>query len=117
MLGWLRRRKRSRSHPTPQQAYENLANVQCMYAGLAACSGPANAVGLRHSDDQNVVLACKAHHGRLRKLNERDLERLERHLVRTFAEQRGLVFSMSGGHPCLPQLSQKSLVRFSAGDP
>ncbi len=59
-----------------------------MYAGLTKCSGPPLKVGLRDWDDENDVLACKAHIGRLRKLDRRQLDELERYLVRAFAGRR-----------------------------
>ena len=87
------RRRRSQRHPTPAEAYEALAQAQCMYAAHAVCSGPTSAVGLRGPDDTNDVLVCRAHFGRLRSVRKRDLDELERYLVRAFEEQRGLVFS------------------------
>ena len=92
LLERLRRRMRheqaSRQHPTPQQAYDRLAAGLCMYAGLTKCSSAPYKVGLRDWDDENDVLACKAHIGRLRKLDGRRLDELERHLTRAFAGRR-----------------------------
>ena len=85
----LRRRLRdehaSRRHPTPAQAYDALSLGACMYAGLTKCSSEPFLVGLRHWDDENDVLACKAHIGRLRELDGRRLDELERDLTRAFA--------------------------------
>jgi hypothetical protein len=85
MLEWLRRRRGSRKHPTPQQAYAALSEAACLYAGISNCSGSPARVGLRGEDDGNDVLVCKAHYGRLRKMNDRELKRLERDLVRAFS--------------------------------
>jgi hypothetical protein len=82
-------RRRSRRHPTPRQAFDALSQGVCMYAPISTCSGPAFHEGLRGDDDVNDVLVCKAHFGRLRRMPARDLDRLERTLVRAFAEARG----------------------------
>lgn len=55
-----------------------------MYALRSKCSGPPMSVGLRDSDDVNAILACKAHYGRLRKLDGRTLDELERVLLVAF---------------------------------
>lgn len=86
MLGWLRRRQRSRQHPTPQQAFDALAQARCMYAPISNCSGPPAPVGLNGDWDESDVLACKAHYGRLRKMDDRTLRQLERHLLKAFAK-------------------------------
>jgi hypothetical protein len=52
------------------------------------CTGPAYPTGLRGEDDENDVLVCRAHFGRLRRMPERELDQLERVLVRAFAEAR-----------------------------
>ena len=70
--------------PTPRQAYERLAEGFCIYSGLSACSSRPRRVGLRGRDDDNIVLACKAHTGALWALPARRLDELERHLVRAF---------------------------------
>lgn len=86
LLRRLRRRWRSqRGHPTPRQAYDALSVGQCMYAPISVCAGPARIVGLRDEDDVNDVLVCRAHYGRLRTMPRRQLDLLERALVRAFA--------------------------------
>jgi hypothetical protein len=77
-----------RGHPTPEQAFEALSEARCMYAPISGCSGPAYPTGLRGEDDMNDVLVCSAHYGRLRRMPEPELDRLERILVRAFAEAR-----------------------------
>jgi hypothetical protein len=77
---------RPRNHPTPAQAVEALSQGCCLYASLGPCSGDPSPVGLRDNDDEGAVLVCKAHYGRLRKLDERSLDKLERHLVEAFAK-------------------------------
>jgi hypothetical protein len=72
-------------HPTPEQAIDALRQGLCMYALRSKCSGPPMSVGLRDSDDANAILCCKAHYGRLRKLNSRSLSNLERVLLVAFA--------------------------------
>jgi hypothetical protein len=42
-------------------------------------------VALRSEEDRHAVLVCKAHYGRLRKMPQPELERLEVALVRAFA--------------------------------
>ena len=86
MLERLRRRKRprSRKHPTPQQAYEALAEGFCLYAPISKCSSRPKAVGLRNNLDVNDVLVCKAHFGALRRMGERNLDELERSLKKAF---------------------------------
>ena len=84
MFDWLRHRKTRSGHPTPDAAYLALAEGRCMYANVTACSGPMRSAGLRGNDDNNNVLVCRAHYGRLRKLHPHELNRLERHLVRAF---------------------------------
>jgi hypothetical protein len=81
MLG-LRRRS---SHPTPAQAYEALSQRLCLYAPVSECSGQPMPVGLRDAWDVNDVLACEAHVGQLRKLDERRKAELERFLTKAFA--------------------------------
>lgn len=85
MLGWPRRRKRSRKHPTPMQALEALQEARCLYAPISNCSSKPKAVRLRHDLDTNDVLVCKAHYGALRRLDDRALDELERVLVKAFA--------------------------------
>ncbi len=55
-----------------------------MYAAVSKCSGPLRSVGLRHAEDVDVVLACKAHVGRLRTLDERSAIELRRVLREAF---------------------------------
>ena len=43
--------------------------------------------GFRDANDDNVVLICQAHYGRLRQLSGRDLDQLERHLVVRFYQE------------------------------
>ncbi len=83
MLGRLRRR-RSRQHPTPEQALAALEEGRCLYALLSKCSSAPKAVGLHHDLDGDDVLVCKAHYGRLRQLEPREAEKLERYLKRAF---------------------------------
>jgi hypothetical protein len=85
MFRWLRRRRGPRQHPTPQQAYDALAVGGCLYSPISKCSGPPRITGLAHEWDENDVLVCKAHYGRLRKIDERTLRNLERHLRKAFA--------------------------------
>ena len=93
MLRLLERRRRSNGHPTPQAAYAALSEGMCLYASVNACSSrPLRQVGLRDNDDSNVVLCCTAHYGRLRRMKPRDLDRLERDLVRAFGETRHAIF-------------------------
>jgi hypothetical protein len=84
----LRRHKRSRRHPTPEQALYALEAGRCMYSPLTKCSGPPLQVGLRNWDDKNEVLVCKAHIGRLRKLDARSVNKLERVLLEAFPGRR-----------------------------
>jgi len=81
MLGTLRSRQ---SHPTPEQALDALRQGLCMYALGSKCSGSPMSVGLRDPDDVNAVLCCKAHYGRLRKIDSRSLSNLERVLLVAF---------------------------------
>ncbi len=85
MFGWLKRRRRSRQHPTPRQAYEALSEGLCLYAGMTKCSGSVRAVGLRNELDGSDVLVCRAHYGGLWQLDERSAEQLERVLTKAFA--------------------------------
>jgi hypothetical protein len=82
---------RPRNHPTPAQAVEALSQGACLYAPISSCSGDPSPVGLRDNEDEGAVLVCKAHFGRLRKLDRRSLDKLERHLVDAFARNRGRV--------------------------
>lgn len=88
MRGFWKRQQASRRHPTPPQALAALEEAHCLYAPVSVCSGPVASVGLRDDEDLNVVLACKAHYGRLRKLDARSLAQLERVLVEAFAYRR-----------------------------
>jgi hypothetical protein len=90
MLGWLRRRQRARRQPTPEQAFDQLSEAKCMYAGISPCSGKALSTGLRHDYDDAAVLVCAGHSGRLRKLSAQDADTLERQLRRAFAGARGV---------------------------
>jgi hypothetical protein len=81
------RKPRNRTHPSLAEAAEALADGRCLYSPVSTCSSDPNAVGLRHREDVRVVLACKAHVGRLRKLPARDLDRLEAELRRAFAHK------------------------------
>ena len=93
MLRLLERRRRSNGHPTPQAAYAALSEGMCLYASVNACSGrPLRQVGLRDNDDNNVVLCCHAHYGRLRRMKPRDLDRLERDLLHAFRKGGHAVF-------------------------
>jgi hypothetical protein len=80
--------KRPRGHPTPKQAFAALEEGHCLYAPVNACSGRPRAVGLRHDYDSSDVLVCKAHYGRLRKLDAHSLDELEGFLKRAFAGAR-----------------------------
>ncbi len=51
------------------------------------CSGRPKAVGLRDDLDDSDVLVCKAHYGRLRKLDERSADELERYVKRAFGRE------------------------------
>jgi hypothetical protein len=85
MIARLRRGGPSRSHPTREAALEALREGRCLYAPTGSpCSGPPISVGLRHEEDANAVLSCKAHYGRLRRMDARTLDRLERHLLQSF---------------------------------
>jgi hypothetical protein len=79
-----RRRPRSSRHPTPDVALDALSDARCMYSPLSKCSGSTASVGLRDNDDVSAVLVCKAHYGRLRRMQPRDLDRLERVLREAF---------------------------------
>ena len=82
---WRPRKPTKRAkHPTPEQALHALSDGRCMYALISPCSGRPSAVGLRDESDINDVLVCKAHYGRLRKLDGYELEKLERVLVEAF---------------------------------
>lgn len=59
-----------------------------MFSPATRCSGPPAPFGLRDDDDVDEVLICKAHYGRLRRLDERTLETYGRHLARAFAAKR-----------------------------
>jgi hypothetical protein len=84
MLAGLRRRKRSRRHPTPEQALVALEAGHCMYSPLSKWTGHPTSTGLRGDEDINSVLVCKAHYGRLRKLEPRAADKLERVLLEAF---------------------------------
>jgi hypothetical protein len=81
----LRRPKQTARHPTPAQAFSALSEGVCLYAPLSNCTGGPASVGLRSEEDRHAVLVCKAHYGRLRKMPQPELERLEVALVRAFA--------------------------------
>lgn len=70
---------------TPELAAAALTQGQCLYAHTgSACSGPAVPQPLLAEDHTVTVLTCRAHFGRLRRMTDRDLERLGRHLIATF---------------------------------
>jgi hypothetical protein len=96
MFAWLRRRKRSRQDPTAAQAFEQLVEGRCLYAGLTKCSGSLRSVELRE-DGAGCVLVCRAHYGRLRKLSDRDAAKLERELRKAFSERRGVEHLLATG--------------------
>jgi hypothetical protein len=73
-----------RGTPTPAQAVEALREGQCMFAPVSPCSGGLRSIGLRHNENENALLVCKAHFGRLRKLSKPRLNMLEAHLFREF---------------------------------
>lgn len=84
MLDWLRQRKRSRRQPTASEAFQQLNEARCMYAGISDCSGRPG-----HADlGDSAVLVCKAHYGRLRRLDPRAAADLERQLTKAFAMSR-----------------------------
>jgi hypothetical protein len=84
MFAWLRQQKQSRRHPHPDQARDALENGRCLYSPISTCSGSPGQVGLHDNEDVAVVLVCKAHFGRLRRMPARDLDRLERVLRKAF---------------------------------
>jgi hypothetical protein len=90
MFGWLRRRRRSRQHPTPQQAFEALSEARCLYAPISKCSGPPRPVGFADDWDAPNVLCCRAHVGRLRRMDSRTAGKLERHLRKEFERNADL---------------------------
>ena len=77
-------------HLTGEQAAEALAQGRCMYAALSTCSGGPASVGLADNEDNDAVLVCKAHFGRLRQLEGRELERLRAELHSVFISRRVL---------------------------
>lgn len=88
MLGFLRSRRHSRLRPTPEQAFEALAAGECMFSPATKCSGPLRTAGLRDEDDMHDVLVCRAHYGKLRRLDAGALETYGRQLERAFAAKR-----------------------------
>ncbi|MBA2359826.1 MAG: hypothetical protein H0V79_02635 [Actinobacteria bacterium] len=90
MLARLRRWLRpppppKRKHPTPEMAYDSLAEGRCLYHGLTKCSGPPRLEGLRDNLDDHDILVCKAHYGALRRIDGQRLDQLERYLMEAFA--------------------------------
>jgi hypothetical protein len=88
MLSGLLRRRPSGKHPTLEQVFAALVNGCCMYSPISNCSSRPRSVGPRSDDDSKCVLVCKAHYGRLRKLEPRVAAELDRYLTRAFAESR-----------------------------
>lgn len=84
----LRHAKAARQHPTPGRAFDVLSEGRCLYSGITKCSGPPLHVGFRGWDDDTNTLCCKAHIGRLRKLDGRQLDELESYLREAFAWRR-----------------------------
>ena len=84
LRGRLRRRKRSRGHPTPKQAFAALEQGDCLYSPLTKCSGKLRSVGIRGEQDVSAVLVCRAHFGALRRMPEREADKLERVLREAF---------------------------------
>ena len=81
----LRRRERPRGgHPTPQEAFSALEQGLCMYAPVSKCSSAPKQVGLRGRDDVDVVLCCKAHVGKLWRMDARYADKLGRALSEAF---------------------------------
>lgn len=74
-------------HPTPAEAFAALSERDCLYSPVSACSGGTRSAGLRDANDDNVVLVCRAHFGRLRQLTDRELAQLEQHLVVRFYQE------------------------------
>ena len=74
--------------PTPEQAFEALSEGRCMFSPANACSGSVALFGIRGDDDGDDLLVCRAHFGRLRRLDESALETYGRHLARAFAAKR-----------------------------
>ena len=72
------RRQRPTRHPTPQQARDAALAGLCIYAPISVCSGLPAPMGLRHKTDTTKVIVCRAHYGRLHRLNGRELDSLER---------------------------------------
>lgn len=83
MLRFWRRHQASRRHPTPVQAAEALLEKRCLYEPVSTCAGPPRKESLR-VDGADDILVCKAHYGRLRRMPERELEKLERKLRSVF---------------------------------
>jgi hypothetical protein len=83
VFDWLRR-KWPAGHPNREQAHEALRAGRCMYSPINSCSGKTRTAGLRHNDDVSSVLVCKAHFGKLRRLDPDDAERLDRELRKAF---------------------------------
>jgi hypothetical protein len=80
--------ERGDSTAGPEGAQTVTRGEDCMYAPVSECSGPARATGFRNDEDVKDVLVCRAHYGRLRKLNGRDADELEQYLLRAFAGRR-----------------------------
>lgn len=59
-----------------------------MYAPISKCSGPPRVAGLAHDWDESDVIVCRAHYGRLRKMDARTAARLERDLRKAFRKQK-----------------------------
>ena len=77
--------RRLGKHPTGEQAADALAQSHCLYSPLSTCSGGIGSVGLADNEDADAVLVCRAHFGRLRSLDRRQLEQLRHHLHVHFA--------------------------------
>ena len=74
-------RRRRKQYPTPKQAKQGIAEDRCLYSLLARSFSPRiRHVGLRDKVDPTTVPICSGHYGRLRKLDERRLDKLERAL-------------------------------------
>ncbi len=60
----------------------SLQSGDCMWSLDGRCAGPPRPTGLRHPDDPDTVLVCKAHAGRLTQLRRHpeDLNHLHAHL-------------------------------------
>lgn len=62
--------------PTPEQAAAALVSGGCLFGVVSTCSGHTIPVGLASDDDSDTVACCKAHYGRLRKLNANTIDRI-----------------------------------------